>query len=168
LDIYDKLGFILLAYDEEKQFLYKVGEKQLSLKSDEFETLVTEADRTIRQIETLEQIEYNEEVESKVEELCRKVKSLYKRALEIKPDKYVWLKLGRFYSKYGSFLEKDLDRIEIEAVQCYMKALNEHLKDFPELLMEIGSASDLYYNMRLRNFSAYISMIRLSQHFSVQ
>jgi len=146
----EKFGFILLIFDEELDSIVKVETKPvLSDFLEDSRILVYRADKAlsrakklIRKLGDLSSEEKSEEfkkIRSEVESLCREAESLYKKALEQKPDKETWLKLGNLYSSYlAEYLPEDYKKYEKEAIGCYVNALKEHIKDFPVLLRKLG------------------------------
>ena len=55
----------------------------------------------------------------------------------------MWLKLGDLYSSdMACYLlegDEEHDKYEKEAIRCYVNALKEHIKEFPEPLVKLGS-----------------------------
>jgi|GEM_PF-3586433 len=139
-----KMGFIILAYDAPTETVYKVGVRQGLLYVEEPEYFVTQAERKLKEAKDLEKRlnelygKESENEEMKLEDTIRtflnEVISLYKEALRLKPDKHLWLKLGDIYDSHKLYLDKTM----VGTIQCYINALKEHLKEFPEILKRIG------------------------------
>jgi tetratricopeptide (TPR) repeat protein len=153
LEVAKKASFILLIYDEQMNVIRKVGIKtQISL-LEEPETFITRAEqilkKTNRLIEQLNEL-YEKELENseeakklgiEIENSLNEAISLYKKALDLTKDKWLWLKLGDIYDELSchflDFPEKKKE-YEEEVTKCYLNALKQHLKDFPEALKKLG------------------------------
>jgi tetratricopeptide (TPR) repeat protein len=153
LEAAKKFGFILLVYNEPIGTLYKIGGKTASPLTEEFDNLISQAELKLKKVDSLinqydqymelDEDEEAKKIESDIKALLHVVISLYKEALKLKSDKLLWLRLGDIYKSYERWLESfdgELEeRCEEEALKCYMNALKEHLKEFPEILKKVGS-----------------------------
>lgn len=121
------------------------------------EKLILQAKQTLEKVNALvDQLNqlyfYETEPDSKeVEALKAEIKSkyeqvvsLYRKALELKSDKRLWLELGQLLSNV-SILSCFVESLSEETTYrkqsnlCYFKAFGEHLKEFPELIKLLGS-----------------------------
>jgi len=162
IKIAEKLGFILLSYDEETNVIYKIGakEKALPLIHEETDELIFQAKQLIQKAgeiaEQLNQLytngiedkEKEEKLKAEIESTFKQAISLYNEALKRKSDKYKWLELGQLmdFDYNGLILScfvelgEEKERLyKKQSVQCYLKALEEHLKEFPEVLKILGT-----------------------------
>jgi tetratricopeptide (TPR) repeat protein len=140
-----KFGFILLVYNEPMEALYKIGGKTTSLLTEEFDNLISQAELKLKKVDSLinqyhQYIKLDKDEEAKkikndIKALLHEIVSLYEEALELKPDKFLWLRLGDIYESYKRWFESTY--IE-ETLKCYMNALKEHLKEFPEILKKLS------------------------------
>lgn len=87
-------------------------------------------------------------IESGIKALFYEVLSLLneaKKVLKLKPDKFALLRLGDVYYSltYRSYDEELEKESREKAMECYMGAFVEHMKEFPEILKRIGFITPL-------------------------
>jgi len=139
----EKHGCILMFFDKHKDVIYKVDNlEEFKIFLENADSMVNKAQDSLTRLIDLVSEEKRSEAKKmreKVELLFGKAESLYKKSLKLNPTKHAWLKLGKLYelmNSYPLYIGK-----QKEAIKCYVNALKEHMKEFPEILKELGLSS---------------------------